>query len=66
MRNTHRNHALGGKSGRAWKGLENAAKHSRGIIEIVSDDPNTEPPKEPEEVLGDDDDGGAKEPEEAK
>lgn len=64
MRNQHREQKLGGKSGRAWKGLENAAKHSRGIIEIVSDDPNTEPPKEPEEVIGDDDD--AKEPEEAK
>ena len=62
MRNTHRNHALGGKSGRAWKGLENAAEHSRVIIEIVPDDPNTDGKGGPEEVQGDDDDGGDKEP----
>jgi len=63
MRNPHREQILGGKSGRAWKGLENAFKHSRGIIEIIPEDPNTDG-KEPEEVGGDDNDGGAKEPEE--
>lgn len=44
MRNSHRDQILGGKSGRAWKGLENAAKHSRGIIENDTEDPDTEDP----------------------
>ncbi len=66
MRNQHREQKLGGKSGRAWKGLENAAGNSSVIIEIeiVPEDTNTEPPKEPVEVLGNGNNGGAKEPKE--